>query len=91
MVDFESGTHEVARQVSVLEVEQTCDEADVALAEAAACLDFLAEIPSNDDDANRAVVDAQVAIARVTAAIATLRKIGDDRATRPTVRPGRVA
>ena len=71
MEDAESGTHRVARGPSVLEVEWACGEADIALAEALACLDFLAPLATGDP--GRAVVDAQAALVRVAAAIGELK------------------
>ena len=89
MVDAESGTHEVSRGVSVLQVEEACSEVNVALAEAAACLDFLGLAALDDDDSSRAISDARIALVRITDAIETLR-FGCQRVrTAPTWRPGR--
>jgi hypothetical protein len=89
MVDFESGTHEVSRGLSVLQVEEACSEVDVALAEAAACLDFLGRLALDDDDSARAVTDARIALVGVSAAIETLRAGCERVRTAPTWRPGR--
>jgi hypothetical protein len=89
MVDAESGTHEVSRGVSVLQVEEACGEVDVALAEAAACLDFLGQVALDHDDSARAVTDARIALVRVSAAIESLRSRCEQVRTAPTWRPGR--
>ncbi len=92
MADVESGTHAISRGLSVLEVEQACDDADVALAEAAACLDFLSQLGAEDQDSARALVDARIAVVRVSAAVAALRTGCERVQTAYTyARPGRVA
>jgi hypothetical protein len=77
MADVESGTHKISRGLSVLEVEGACGDVDIALAEALACLDFLAQLATGDS--GRAVVDAQVALLRIAAAVGEL-KISCERA-----------
>jgi hypothetical protein len=89
MVDAESGTHEVSRGLSVLQIEEACSEMDVSLAEAAACLDFLGRVALEDDDSERAVADARIALVRITDAIERLRTGCMRVRTAPTWRPGR--
>jgi hypothetical protein len=89
MVDAESGTHEVSRGLSVLQVEEACGDVDVALAEATACLDFLGQIAIDDADSTRAVTEARVALVRISAAIEALRSSCTRVRTAPTWRPGR--
>ena len=90
MVDAESGTHEIPRGLSVLQIEEACSEVDVALAEAAACSGiFLGLGALDDDDSSRAVSDARIALVRITDAIETLRSsCMSGVRTAPTWRPG---
>ena len=71
MPDNGSGTHEVARGVPVVEVEGPCERVSLALAEAVACLDYLARVSTGDPE--RAVTDAQLAMYRIGAAVEELR------------------
>lgn len=72
MADAESGTQEVSRGLAVSEVENVCNQIDVALASAFVCLDFLQEATTGV--AHVAVVDAEAALRRVNAAVEALRR-----------------
>ncbi len=85
MADAESGTQEASRGLLVTEVEDACNQIDVALAAAFVCLDFLQEATTGV--AHVAVSDAEAALRRVNATIDTLRRscaraTTDDKRTR---------
>jgi hypothetical protein len=70
--EYGSGTFPVARGPATLDVERACNEVDLALAEAAVCLDFLAEVTSGESE--WAVSDAQIALQRIGASVDRLRE-----------------
>jgi hypothetical protein len=71
MTDTESGTHEVARGASVAEVEYACNEVDIALAEVAVCVDFLAQAERHEPE--KAASDAHLALHRICTVVDGLR------------------
>jgi hypothetical protein len=60
----ESGTHQISAGLSVADVERTCAEIEVAVAELRLCLDFLKEVITWGESA-KAVSDARVSARRV--------------------------
>jgi hypothetical protein len=72
MGNVESGTHEISRALSAIEVEKACDEVERALAEAVACLYFLSELTTGEP-AN-AVSDAHLALLRIRNIVDELRE-----------------
>jgi hypothetical protein len=72
MANVESGTYEVSRGLSALELEEACKEVERALAEAVACLYFLAELTTGEP-AN-AVSDAHLALLRIRNVVDGLRE-----------------
>jgi hypothetical protein len=72
MADVESGTQEVSRNPLAGEIENACNQIDLALASALVCLNFLGE--NTTGVSHVAVSDAEAALQRVDAVVEVLRR-----------------